>query len=164
MPETACALPGDLVVKTPYGPLSVQEILSVPARAHGIWDGFEHVGAAPAGPCLTFGICWLAELAGKGFEDLCREAAILGAHLAARDPEWPGEEAHIRAWPVIDVNFNFALSPVAIPPAPASSVAAKLKTAGAVLAAALAADDAGALRELAAQTAACESGECGCGD
>ena len=160
MPETACALPGDLVVKTPYGPLPVQEILSVPARAHGIWDGFEHAGDAPAGPFLTFGICWLAELAGKGFEDLCREAAVLGAHLAARDPEWPGEEAHVRALPTIDINFNFALSPAAIPAAPVSSVAEELKAIGALLAG----DDAGALRELAAQAAACESGNCGCGD
>jgi len=121
MSVSALAIPDDLVITIDRSPreatlIPVREILSVPAVAEPIWDGPDAPAAAPGPPFIMFSFGWMRHFAGDGFEDVCRMAARIGAHLAAVDGNWPTGEAHLRALSVVDTYFRFLVAPHPIEP------------------------------------------------
>ena len=115
------AIPDDLVITIDRSPSEailtpVSQILAVPAVAEPIWDGPDAPAAAPEPPFILFSFGWMRHFAGNGFEDVCRMAARIGAHLAAIEDGWPAAEAHLRSLPVVDTSFRFFVSPQFIPP------------------------------------------------
>ena len=125
-------LPGGMPVSIRYpqpGLTTVSAILAIPSAARGIWDGPEPIGEDPGGMSVHFDLGWHADLAGHGWEDICHDAAVLAAHLAARVPGWPGDEVHVRAWPQIDFIFKFVAAPrplKAMPQLPPDQMADRL--------------------------------------
>lgn len=102
--------------------LTAGEILAVPTALLGTWDGPD-AAAEPQEPGITFGFGWEAGFAGRGFEEICRASADLGAHLAAGIEGWPGRCVHVRPWPVTDFSFRFEAGPVPVKAAPRRSYA-----------------------------------------
>lgn len=162
---TALTIPPDLRVTTPEGAIPAAHVLALPNRLEAIYDG--HIlfgglhGLDIAGCAFVFGVGWHTSMAGRGYEDTCHMAAVLGARLAGQNPDWPSGEAHVRGLPVVDTRFEFAVTPGWLPVVEHKAVdmAAALEV--------VRDNVSGSAREyileMAEQARACESGQCSCG-
>jgi len=162
-------IPPDLDVSTPGGHHTASQVLALPDRLLAAYDGHAGFGWA-AGldlhPCaFTFSLGFHPSFAGRGYEDTCGMAAVLGARLAGGNPGWPSGEAHVRGLPVTDFRFGFAVTPERLPIVEhkATSVAEVLEGIAQGLP-----DDAGRVRGqilvMAEQARLCACGECSCGE
>lgn len=163
------AIPEDLVITIDRSPtestlIPVRDVLSVPAVAEPVWDGADPPAAAPEPPFILFSFGWMRHFAGNGFEDVCRMAAQIGAHLAAIDGNWPSAEAHLRALPVVDTRFSFLVAPHEIAPRDGNPSLVQFAEALAGQMEDVSPETAAKLRELAEdmQRPCCCCGDCGC--
>ena len=164
----ALAIPGDLVITIDRSPTETiltpaRDVLSVPAVAEPIWDGPDAPAAAPEPPFILFRFGWMRHFAGNGFEDVCRMAAQIGAHLAAMEDGWPTAEAHLRALPVVDTQFSFLVAPHEIAPRQGNPSVAEFTENLAAQMEATSPETAAKLRQMAqdAERPCCGEG-CGC--
>ena len=163
---TILTIPPDLLVS---GGKAASEVLALPGRLHGVYDGTVPFGGFAGldvpGCTFIFGMGWHQDFAGRGFEDMCEAAAVLGARLAGEKPGWPSGEAHVRSLPVTGFTFEFAVTPERLP-------VVEHKAAGVVDAwediAHSLPEDAAHVREqilaMAEQARQCSCGECSCGE
>jgi hypothetical protein len=163
---TSPPIPPDLLVTGPDKTRTATEVLALPSTLQGFYDGYVPIGGpgAPGVPAnaFVFWLGWNTGIAARSYEDLCQMAAVLGAHLAGLNAQWPSGEAHVRALPVVDTRFEYVVTPQLLPIVEhkRNGTARVYEDIGHAL------PEDGPVRQqilaMAAQARACESGQCDC--
>jgi hypothetical protein len=113
---------------TEFTTTPVRAILHVPTTVTASYDG-NAPGWVPETPprrLIGFSFSFLGEIAGRAMAEVDEIAAMIAAHLAAMDEDWPGQEAHVRLYPVVDISLMWEVTPDLQPDGPRPDVTLSL--------------------------------------
>lgn len=87
----------------------VADVLAISTTISGMYDGDAEYGE-PQSRHIRFTL-GMRTIGGLSLADTGEIAALIAAHLAAHDGDWPTAEAHVRLWPVTDFTLRYLVTP-----------------------------------------------------